>query len=267
MQLFHFSVGRFGAVNVQKWKHPREEVIIGAYEFEFYTEDSTGGTLTDGKFRPARKGEYNLYRPGQRQQLVPPYKCYFMNIITRDPELCDFLDRLPDNGMVWDMEGVVALLRDMMATQNKNSIEGRLWIESCACRVLSLLASQRLTREPEDRVAFLHRDELMAADRYIREHLSEELLLEQLAEMSNLDPTYFHKLYTRAYGKTPAQRTLGYRIAAAKVALAEGELSVGEIAARCGFSSASYFSSKFKEVTGKTPLQHRKSVLKREKGD
>jgi len=257
MQLFQFSLGKFGAVNVQKRTNPQEEVIIGAYEFEFYTEDGIGGTLTDGKFRPARKREYNLYRPGQRQQLVPPYKCYFLNIRTQDPELCAFLDRLPDSGMVWDMDGVVSLMRDMMATQNKNSVEGRLWIQSGVCRILSLLAAQRLTREPEGNGAFLHQAELMAADRYLREHLSEEVTLEQLAEMSNLDTTYFHKLYTKAYGKTPAQKLLAYRIAAAKIALMAGELSVGEVAARCGFSSQSYFSSKFKQVMGEKPTHYR----------
>jgi len=263
VRLPDFSLSRFGAVNIVDRKRIQPEEIISAYEFEFYTDDYSGGTLTDGTFRPARKRYYNLYRPGQRQQLVPPYKCYYLNIVTQDPELCDFLDHLPDSGMVWNMDAVVELLRDMMETQEKNALEGRLWIQSGACRILSLLASQRLTEEPADRGAFLHRKKLMAVDRYIRDNLSEDLSLERLAEISSLDPTYFHKLYTSAYGKTPAQRVLMYRITAAKIALVENELSLSEIAARCGFSSHSYFSSKFKQVTGKSPTQYRDGLLDR----
>lgn len=265
MQLPHFSLSRFGVANIQKRPTHREEELISAYELEFYLEDCPGGTLTDGVFRPARARHYSLYRPGQRQQLVPPYKCYYLNVITQDPELCDFFEHLPDSGMVWNIEAVVELLREMVSVQEKSSLDGRLHLESCACRILALLAAQRLTREPQEQGAFLHRRELMAADRYIREHLTEDLSLERLAEMSNLDPTYFHKLFTSAYGKTPAQRTLVHRITAAKLALAEGEGSVSEIAARCGFSSPSYFSSKFKQATGKSPTQYRAVLLARMK--
>ncbi len=265
MQLPHFLLFKFGAANVVERLSPRAEGIISAYEFEFYTEDCPGGTLTDGKFRSARKGQYNLYRPGQRQQLVPPYKCYFMNITTQDPELCDFLDRLPESGPIWNLDAVVDLLREMMATQEKSALEGRLWLESCACRILSLLAAQRLACEPQKEGAFLHCKELMEANRYIRGHLTEDISLKKLAQMSNLDPTYFHKLYTSTYGKTPAQHLLAYRITAAKMALAEGELSVSEIAAQCGFSSQSYFSTRFRQATGRTPSQYRKILMQRPK--
>jgi len=265
MQQPHFSLSRFGVVNIVDRKQVQPEVLISAYEFEFYTEDWPGGTLTDGRFRQARKGQYNLYRPGQRQQLVPPYKCYYMNIITQDPELCDFFDHLPKSGPVWNMDAVVELIRDMLATQDKKSLEGRLWIESCVCRILSVLASQRLTGETEGQGAFLHRKELVEVDRYIRKNLTQDLSLEHLAQLCNMDPTYFHKLFTGAYGKTPAQQVLSYRIAAAKVALVEGELSLSEIAAQCGFSSHSYFSSKFRQVMGKTPSQYRNTLLDRQK--
>ena len=98
----------------------------------------------------------------------------------------------------------------------------------------------------------------MKADRYIREHLAEDLSLGVLAKIANLDPTYFHKLYTRVYGKTPAQRVLSRRMTAAQIALEEGNLSVAEIAAQCGFSSQTYFACKFREIIGRTPTEYRR---------
>ena len=251
MQLPHFSLSNFGVIQVQK---KGKEQWIRFYELEFYTEDHTGGTVTDGVFRPARKGYYALYRPGQIQRLIGPYRCYYLNISTQDPLLCDFFDSLPDTGPMWNMDEVILQIQKMQRTEDKDSLGGRLRITACAARVLSLLADNPLTSGG----TLVHREDLMKADRYIREHLSEDLSLKKLAEISSLDPTYFHKLFTRVYGKTPAQRVLSRRITAAQIALEEGNLTVGEIAARCGFTSQTYFAAKFREITGRSPTEYRK---------
>ena len=260
VQLPHFAILKFGTATILKRSRPQSEGIIGSYELEFYMEDYPGGTLTDGVFRAARKGHYALFRPGQRQQLVPPYKCYFLNIATQDPELCMLLERVPAFGAVWEMEAVVELVREMMAVPDKGSLPGRMWLQSCAGRVLSLVLEQQSFRIPPEPGALLHRDMLMQVDRYIRDHLTEDLSLARLAQLARLDPTYFHKLYTSAYGVTPAQRVLACRISAAKMAIAEGDLSLDEIAFRCGFSSQSYFTRKFKQATNRTPSRYRKEM-------
>lgn len=260
MLLPNFALFRFGAATISKRTRPQSEGLISSYELEFYTEDHPGGTLTDGVFQAARKGHYALFRPGQRQQLVPPYKCYMFNFITKDPELCALLDRMPATGPVWEMEAVVEQIREMMATPDKRSLTGRMRLQSCACRLLSLLLEQQSFGVPAEPGVLLHRDKLMEVDRYIREHLAEDISLTRLAQMAQLDPTYFHKLYTSAYGTTPAQRVLTCRIAAAKLAIAEGELSLNEIALRFGFSSQSYFTYKFKQTTGYTPAGYRKRL-------
>lgn len=73
MQLPHFSLSNFGVSHVKNTK--KEASPIRFYELEFYTEDYPGGTITDGVFRAARKGYYCIYRPGQMQRLVAPYRC------------------------------------------------------------------------------------------------------------------------------------------------------------------------------------------------
>lgn len=251
MQLPHFSISRFGVTQVKKVGKPYQ---VRFYEMEFYTADYPGGTETDGVFRSAKKGYYALYRPGQQQRLIGPYQCYYLNFSTQDPVLCDFFDNLPDYAPVWNMEQIVEQIREMLRTEDKESLSGRLRLEACAAQVLSLLAQHPTAAGS----ASVHREELARADRYIREHYAEELPLKKLAAISNLDPTYFHKLFTRVYGKTPAQRVLSRRITAAQIALEEGNLSVGEIAAACGFSSQTYFACKFREITGKTPTAYRK---------
>ena len=251
MQLPHFSLSRFGTVYIHKTSANHR---IRFYELEFYTEDHPGGTVTDGVRFPAKKGYYSLYHPGQTQTLVGPYRCYFLNISTQDPALCEFFDALPKSGPVWDMDEIILQIQKMQRTEDQDSLAGRLRLAACTAKILSLLAEDPHT----DDGGFVHREDLMKADRYIREHLAEDLSLGVLAKIANLDPTYFHKLYTRVYGKTPAQRVLSRRMTAAQIALEEGNLSVAEIAAQCGFSSQTYFACKFREIIGRTPTEYRR---------
>ena len=100
-------------------------------------------------------------------------------------------------------------------------------------------------------------------EKYIRQHLSEALSLTLLAGLCNLSPTYFHRLFTNFFSKTPAQYILDCRIAAAKTGLLADDCSLPELAADCGFSSQTYFCYKFKQATGKTPLEYRREMLSR----
>ncbi|MBS1483206.1 MAG: helix-turn-helix transcriptional regulator, partial [Clostridium sp.] len=50
------------------------------------------------------------------------------------------------------------------------------------------------------------------------------------------------------------------RVEAAKEMLLESPLSIAEIAARTGFQDGFYFSKKFKQLTGMTPLQYRNTL-------
>ncbi len=259
------NCGVYDSVVSPAGKRARMEETVSSYEFEFYDCDSPGGLMTDGVFYPARKGGFACTRPGQRQKMVLPYRCFFFNLRTQDPELCDLLDSLPNFTILWNSEQVLELFRQMLAIENRHSLESRLQLQSCVCRIVSLLSAYRQSPGTTDHNTFLHQKTLLAADKYIREHLSEDLSLGRLAAMYNLDPTYFHKLYTAAFGETPAKRTLRYRIGAAKTKLVTTHASTEVLAAECGFSSQTYFCYKFKQVTGQTPMQYRREVLNRDR--
>ena len=264
MRLSRFVISKYGVANVTPEKCVGRQSIIKAYELEFYTEDCEGGRIIDDVFQPVRKHYYSLARPGQRQRLMPPYRCWFINFVTTDPELCEFFEDLPDSGPVWDMDGVVALMRELLEVQDRRSMAGQLWMEGCASKLLSLLSQQMRTDEPTRRGAFRHRDTLRMVDRYIKEHLAEDLTLERLGALANLEPTYLQKLFAAAYGQTPAQRVQALRITQARIALTEEDTSVGEIAERLGFSSQAYFTSIFKKVMHHTPTEFRMLHRRRE---
>ena len=67
---------------------------------------------------------------------------------------------------------------------------------------------------------------------------------------------HFARQFTAATGMPPHQYVLARRIARAQPLLhPDRDLSLGEIAARVGFSDHSHFSQHFKRVVGVTPRQ------------
>ena len=196
--------------------------------------------------------------------MTQPYKCYFINIVTQDLELCELFNQIPTFFVLWNMDEVTELFQQMLDLESqKGALENRMLLHSCAGRLIALLARYRQAPKSADHALLRHQKTLLAVDRYIREHLAEDLSLERLAKLSSLEPTYFHKLFTAAFGVTPANRVLAYRISAAKAGLIEGSLPLVELAAQCGFSSQTYFCYRFRLATGTTPAQYRKGKLRR----
>lgn len=93
---------------------------------------------------------------------------------------------------------------------------------------------------------------------YIDAHYPENVSIAQVAGLSNYSQRHFIRLFAAAYGKTPQQYLMDTRIRHSCTLLKRTNLSVTEIAIRCGFSDANYFSRIFRRATGSTPNGYRK---------
>ena len=91
-----------------------------------------------------------------------------------------------------------------------------------------------------------------AAD-YINEHYGEDISANVLAEMFQLHPYYFGKLFKQNYGIGFNQYLTLIRINAAEILLKSGEYNVTEVASLCGFNDIYYFSKVFKKIRGYSP--------------
>lgn len=94
--------------------------------------------------------------------------------------------------------------------------------------------------------------------RYIKEHLSENLSREDLADTVYLTSDYLSHLFKKETGYSLTNYIIHERIEKAKVLLSQRELSIRDVAAACGFDNVSYFSRQFRSLTGMTPREYRK---------
>ena len=94
--------------------------------------------------------------------------------------------------------------------------------------------------------------------RIINSNLEKEISIEELANKVNLNRTTLQKVFKEIYGLTVNEYRTKARLQLAKNLLASTELSITEIAGRCGYANASKFSEVFKKNEGVLPKDWRK---------
>ena len=100
---------------------------------------------------------------------------------------------------------------------------------------------------------------IRSAQDFIRENLTDGISLKQIAEAAgDVSPYHFSRLFKQATGFSPYQFLIECRVLTAQQLLrTKRELSLGEIAFRCGFADQSAFTRCFRQRTGLTPKRYR----------
>ena len=100
------------------------------------------------------------------------------------------------------------------------------------------------------------------ARRYIRENLSERLTLDDVAKHAGLSPHHFCKVFRRAAGVNLIDYINRSRIESARQLLLKDDARVSEVAFEVGYQSLSQFNRTFRSVTGESPSDYRRRLLK-----
>lgn len=93
--------------------------------------------------------------------------------------------------------------------------------------------------------------------RHIHSHFPSPLTLESLASLVPVTPSYLSSTFSRVMGESVFTYLNRYRISQAQLLIARGDDKLYEVAEKCGFNDAAYFSKAFKKYTGLSPLEYR----------
>lgn len=105
-------------------------------------------------------------------------------------------------------------------------------------------------------------EDILSVLRYLGDHLEEKIDMGALAARVYLSRVGLVWKFKRQMGITPSQYLIMLRLRYAKQLLLEGDLRINEIAARCGYSNAYYFTNAFREQFGMSPTSFRKEALR-----
>jgi len=103
-------------------------------------------------------------------------------------------------------------------------------------------------------------ERLAPAIRQMHSHVGRSWTVALLARSAALSRSAFFERFTRTVGLPPMEYLLAWRMSVARDLLRKEDVSVGEVAERVGYGSASTFSTAFSRHVGRPPRRYRASV-------
>ena len=174
------------------------------------------------------------------------------------------IDLLCFRGETESQRKLLGKLRQLSQLQSQQDVEfqtrsliGEIW--------LFLLSVIQEADSSVYRCAGKNQDRLLTMLSFIQENYAEKLALEQIADAASISTRECLRCFRESIRQSPMDYLIEYRVQVAKKLLETTNLSITEIALRCGFNSNSYFTKIFRRSCGKTPNAYRKELQSLEK--
>jgi AraC family transcriptional regulator len=94
--------------------------------------------------------------------------------------------------------------------------------------------------------------------RFIDEHLTETIRLNDLSAVAQRSTAYFCRAFKRTFGDSPHSYLIGRRVKFAGDLMLGSDAPLSEIALASGFADQSHFCRHFRQVMGQTPAAWRR---------
>ena len=156
--------------------------------------------------------------------------------------------------------------------------EQRDWYWSCRGRsyfmeiIIALermygLIGYGLTHQKSDNAPIIKNPKLRDAVLYIESHYGNSITLSDISANAGINHTTLTALIKEELGCTAIEYLMQYRITIAKKQLAFTDVPIKDIANMVGFKTVQHFNRIFKEISGTTPAEFRKSAVKKRKDE
>jgi two-component system response regulator YesN len=212
------------------------------------------------------EGKMTYYLNGEKIDLhsgdaiIFPKGCERMRTLSESPVSYASFNVFHQNDTGFSLSGLIPdaidkkdlTIIELFATEWKNASPFRT--EKCAALFSYLISS--LLESVNDG----ENKHIRTIKRYVRNNISKEITLEEIANLLHFAPPYVCALFKKNTGMTIIEYVNAERIRVAKEEILTSDTPLFEIAERNGFKNYTYFSNLFKKLTGKTPSDFRKMI-------
>ena len=157
---------------------------------------------------------------------------------------------------------VTALLKELRRQYASEGFFRETRCKLCIYQILLLLGEhahmakiRQLQRESFSSEAW---ERVQAACRYIADHYTESISLNQVADAVGLSPYYFSRLFSQYMQSSFPQYVAHIRVRRAARLLGGTGLSITDCAYQAGFQSITAFNKNFLEIVGAAPREYRR---------
>lgn len=106
-------------------------------------------------------------------------------------------------------------------------------------------------------------EQLRRAMHFMRENVGRSISIDQIAQSVPINRRSLERKFRAQFGASPLEELLRLRLTKVRQFLSLTDLSVAQIADRCGFATPTYMTSVFRSELGITPLRYRGQVRAR----
>ena len=156
--------------------------------------------------------------------------------------------------------------------------EQRDWYWSCRGRsyfmeiIIALermygLIGYGLTHQKSDNIPIINNPRLRDAVLYIEGHYGENITLSDIAVNAGINHTTLTALMKKEFSCTAIEYLMQYRVTIAKKQLSFTDVPIKDISNMVGFKTVQHFNRIFKQITGTTPAEFRKSAVQKRKDE
>ena len=226
--------------------------ISTMFVFEYFLEDG-GNMYSDDIAYPIRRNFALISSPGEERYSELPFKTKYIKFVA-DGRLAEILKNAPRYFHVSRSLEANTLLDEIITL---HTVQGwdeiQLYGKLLAYISLLLDDAKRSTQVDSYKNGII-----VKAQEYMKAHYGESIRLCDIAGAVNLSPNYFHTIFSETSGQTPREYLEEYRVSIAKRLLLTTQLTLSEIAERCGFHNQQYLTTVFKSCVGCSPTQFKR---------
>ena len=135
----------------------------------------------------------------------------------------------------------------------------RMIVANLLAEMFALLLREELADTHGENHENMHKGDIISpALQKIFNDYSQNITIDDLAELCNISKYHFCRVFKQHMGMTVTQYIINYRISLADSMLKDENQSIKNIAETCGFGDVSYFYQCYKRVKGTSPGKARK---------
>lgn len=207
-----------------------------------------------------KKGTFLLISPDKKLSYTGIWEGYsddWINFLDPDNQLGNF--RIPLNRPISLQENIpVSQYLQLMVSAFRSGMAQRDRVLSQLLMALFTLIDDYMNSSLPQ---IAHYQKLLELREAIYAAPARPWTVQELAEQISLSPAYFQELYKKAFHVSCGADIIQSRIEQAKRMLAQTNLTMEEIADRCGYNSPVHFSRQFRRCTGKAPSKWRENTV------
>jgi AraC-like DNA-binding protein len=174
-----------------------------------------------------------------------------------------FINYISEN-KEWEIECIGIVKRIVNAFSKKNDYY-ELYIKGCLFQMMNVMYINNSIKEVQKNFpkSSENIESIKKVIEYINKNYSNEISIDDLAQVANLSKYHFIRTFGLIIGVSPIKYINMVRINEAANLLQSEHLNITEVANKCGFDNVSYFIKTFKIYKKETPYNYRKMFHKK----